>query len=214
MELLTSLIIFGVISLFIFWVIRSSQKEQKETDATVQVNSNKEKETAAIFDESTDAINARLDDEYIEQLRESGYTVSKEYKHGSGKYRKSVVIDKTNELIIVNARPIPFGDIINVEIVTEEKNTTVTNSEKSGGIGRAVVGAALAGSVGAVVGATTAKQVGTSITSTNVRYSNVKIFVADIDNPLIDLSVYDDKSFCEGVYSTILAIIAQEQRKK
>ncbi|MEG1492143.1 MAG: hypothetical protein RR394_07805 [Oscillospiraceae bacterium] len=143
----------------------------------------------------------------------SGYEVSKSFVYGTGATAQIVAIDKENEVLIVNGDVVSFKDIIGAELLAKEYSTSTTSAQKSGGIGRAVVGGVLAGGAGAVVGASTAKSTGTTKTSTKREYVGILIYVADIDNPQIKISAHYGNKFCEDVYATILAIIAQEQRK-
>ncbi len=106
---------------------------------------------------------------------------------------------------------IQYSKIIECEILEDGA------SVMKGGIGRAVVGGALAGGVGAVVGASTRK-------SKNVVNSlKVRIVTSDINNALrtvdiisspmqTDLPDYARASkFAQEVYSTIISIIANNE---
>lgn len=106
-----------------------------------------------------------------------------------------------------NYHAIPFKSIIECEIL--EDNSTIM----SGGIGRAIVGAAVAGATGAIVGAATrkSKDVINSLT--------VRIITNEVMNPLYEIPVIDTlvnrnsdeyKKFyheAQVVYSTVVAII-------
>jgi len=101
---------------------------------------------------------------------------------------------------------IDFSNIIGCEII--EDNETI----QKGGVGRAIVGGALAGGVGAIVGATTRRTIGV------VNSLSIRILLNDILNPCFEIKVIDSEikrdSFVykelhqvlQEIYSTIMAI--------
>lgn len=145
-----------------------------------------------------------------ELITDAGFELSKHLEVNAGSAIITFTVDKEKEYIIADLTPIPFKSLLSVEMITSEYQTT--NSGKSGGVGRAVVGGVLAGGAGAVVGAMTAKDTGT--TSSNTVYRGIRIYVSDIDNPVVEIATFGYKDFALEVYGTINAIIAQEQQKK
>ena len=107
-----------------------------------------------------------------------------------------VGIDRTKRLVIIDQRVFTYGSIVNVELISG------TQIVSSGGVGRAVVGAAIAGSTGAVVGATTAKR--NVVNNPN----GVRIYTASIACPAIEL--HGEPSQCQEVFAVLNAVIAQK----
>lgn len=119
------------------------------------------------------------------------------------KNKKILVADFTTEY----RRTIPFNDIIECSIL--ENGSTV----QSGGVGRAIVGGALAGGVGAIVGATTrsSKAVLSSLT---VRIVTKNINNALCEIPIIRTEIKRDSNEAkeaikssQQIYATIISII-------
>lgn len=107
-----------------------------------------------------------------------------------------VGIDRTKRLVIIDQRVFTYGSLVNVELLSG------TQIVSSGGVGRAVVGAAIAGSTGAVIGATTAKQ--NVVNNPN----GVRIYTASIGCPAIEL--HGEPSQCQEVFAVLNAVIAQK----
>jgi hypothetical protein len=114
--------------------------------------------------------------------------------------------------ILFSPRIIKFEDIIECELV--EDNATI----QKGGIGRAVVGGAIAGGVGAVVGATTRKS------KNIVSKLEVHIICNNIASPMEVISVISQETDKNGfdydylyetankIYSTIISIIDSNKK--
>ncbi|MEG1190566.1 MAG: hypothetical protein RSD48_03855, partial [Oscillospiraceae bacterium] len=147
-------------------------------------------------------------------FKNNNYIISKILIHKTETKIITVAIDTERKILLVDEAPINFKDIISAAMITSEYQTSTSRNTKNNGIGRAVVGGALAGGAGAVVGAATAATTGTTRTDFCVKYDGIKIYIADILNPILEIYAYNDKRFVEGVHATILAIIAQEQRNK
>nr|DAI49496.1 MAG TPA: hypothetical protein [Caudoviricetes sp.] len=107
-----------------------------------------------------------------------------------------VGIDRTKRLVIIDQRVFTYGSLVNVELLSG------TQIVSSGGVGRAVVGAAIAGSTGAVVGATTAKR--NVVNNPN----GVRIYTASIGCPTIEL--HGEPSQCQEVFAVLNAVMAQK----
>lgn len=105
-------------------------------------------------------------------------------------------IDTDKRLVIIDHSAFTYGSLLSVELISE------TRLVSSGGIGRAVVGTAIAGGAGAVVGAATAKQ--------NVvdEPNGVRIYTAIIDCPMIEL--HTEPSQCREIFAVLNAVIAQK----
>lgn len=109
---------------------------------------------------------------------------------------------------------IKFTDIIECEII-EDSNTIM-----KGGIGRAVVGNAIAGGVGAIVGATTRKSKNVinslqiRIITKNISKSlyTIRLITTEISK---DSSIYNESMFfANNVYATITSIINDNNNTK
>lgn len=106
---------------------------------------------------------------------------------------------------------LPFSSLVDCEIV--ENNITVLNS----GVGRAIIGGAIAGSTGAVVGATTAPK------KAVVENLTIKIVTSNIIEPLITIPIitkstvknseaYKEKwLIAQEVHSTLVSIIKSKK---
>lgn len=119
---------------------------------------------------------------------------------------------KEKILIYVNKNifdEISFKDIIKCEII-EDKNVIM-----KGGVGRAILGGAIAGGVGAIVGANTRKS------KNMVNKLQIQIITSNINNSLHTINIIDENAgietnsyryingirFANDVYSTIISII-------
>lgn len=70
-----------------------------------------------------------------------------------------VKYDEDKQIIVIQGVPVNYSDITSVDVEEHRKEITETTgkTKKKHGVGRALVGGAIAGPVGAVVGAGTAK---------------------------------------------------------
>ena len=147
-------------------------------------------------------------DNYIKR-NEISSTTEYEYVNASKSVIIRYIVDNENKNIILfnhNSTPeiFPFAEIIGCEILTD--------SEITGGVGRAIVGGVLAGGVGAVVGSTTSKK--------HITTYQVVIYRENIANPqeIINLintptKTYDADYknaliFATAVNSSIKAIVS------
>lgn len=128
-----------------------------------------------------------------------------------------VYIDENNRKVLVinlltqEKHIINFEDIIECSIL--ENGATV----QKGGVGRAIVGSAIAGGVGAIVGATTRGS------ASQINSLSVRIVTRDIKRPLVELKLIKTASkrdsswtktymhFAQEVYATIVSIIDSVQ---
>lgn len=168
--------------------------------------------------------NIRKLDEAKKELQDrlAQYIVDKEFRvHGGDngqivsicQSQKKVLIYKPiSAMDVIEGKPmffeeIPFETIINCELL--EDNATIME----GGVGRAVVGAAIAGGVGAIVGASTRS-------SSNIANSMcVRIITSDILKPYHPITIIDSPTnrndseykrrfdIAQEIYATIIAII-------
>lgn len=133
----------------------------------------------------------RQQNQYVQNKKKlddflSGYAVDKTITIGRTVFaacleKQSILIyyDITASSFELFYRAIPFSSLTGCELI--EDQTTIF----SGGVGRAVVGAAVAGAVGAVVGAATRK-------SENVTTQmSIHIYTKDVLNPLYEIPVID-----------------------
>lgn len=141
----------------------------------------------------------------------SGITPTKSLKCRTCPF--AIYIDeKAKKILVANLktddkRTIPFENVVECSIL--ENGATV----QSGGVGRAIVGGALAGGVGAIVGATT-RGSHAMLSSLSVR-----IVTKDISNALCEIPIIKSEtkrdsdeakeaiSFSQQIYATIISII-------
>lgn len=135
-----------------------------------------------------------------------------------------VLIYESSSKIIIRNRIFNFEDIIAFNLVDDEEiiyqnSVSTSKSETSAGsmIGRALVGGALLGGVGAIIGGATAKK---NIITTNtpqpksvIHNYKVNIIVNSISNPqiIINLDNYKDMA---GTLVAILSVIVERNKNK
>ena len=154
-------------------------------------------------------------------LSNKNFKTSKSIISKQKKSIKQLRVDtEHNQIAICNVFPysyvtyINFSDIIECEII-EDSNTIM-----KGGVGRAVVGGALAGGVGAIVGSTTrsSKNVVNSlqirIVTSNIRNSLFNINLISEETNKEDLEYKNAMQFANNVYATIQAIINENNKSK
>jgi len=144
-------------------------------------------------------------------IQDNGFTITKKFESRFANRLSTVIIDDEKKFVIFDLKPVPYENIINAELLSREYQTNTTTTDKSNGIGRAVAGGIIAGGAGAIVGAATTKGTATTNTSTNLTYTGIRVFLSDVECPLLEIS-YNNKQFLLDVYSTLLAIIAQNQK--
>ena len=171
-----------------------------------------------IKDNSVDESNVISWTQYKEEM---GIDYELETKLIIDKQKKKIYIFKINEKFneafdSLEPNILNFDDIL--EFALLEDNNTLT----SGGVGRAVVGAAIAGGVGAIVGATTRKS------NAVVNNLSIRISTSNIDDPMVMITVFDcddakplkrDSDYyrylyeiANKIYSTLVAIINQKNK--
>lgn len=154
-------------------------------------------------------------------LNNKNFKTSKSIISKQKKSMKQLRVDtEHNQLAICDVFPysyvtyINFSDIIECEII-EDSNTIM-----EGGVGRAVVGGALAGGVGAIVGSTTrsSKNVVNSlqirIVTSNVTNSLFNINLISQETNKEDLEYKNAMQFANNVYATVQAIINDNNKSK
>lgn len=154
-------------------------------------------------------------------IAENGVHIGAEYRYESEYYENNIswanstayryIVDDKNRFVhILNkdrtGEAIPFREIIGCEIMTD--------SEVTGGIGRAIVGGVLAGEAGAVVGAVTAKK--------HIMSYKIVIYRSNIQTPTNEIVLIKEKkstkdadytnavSFANKVNASIKAIISMK----
>ena len=153
-------------------------------------------------------------------LKDKNFETSKNIAVSLIESRKQFRIDKRNKKVaICDIYPInkvnilKFTDIIDCEIL-EDNNTIM-----KGGVGRAIVGGALAGGVGAIVGANTRK-------SKNITNSlQLRIITTDVSKSLYTINLIKKETkrdsieykqainFANNVYATVMSIINDNNNK-
>ena len=135
-------------------------------------------------------------------------------------YRNSIstinvryIVDDVNKKVFIsntssNFSEIPFSAIIGCEILTD--------SEVTGGVGRAIAGGILAGGVGAIVGATTAKKKIKSykvvIYTSSIKHSSYTIDLIDTEMKTSHVDYQNAVKFAADINASIKAIIEQNNR--
>lgn len=154
-------------------------------------------------------------------IMDNNVHVRAEYRYESSFYKNNIdwnkgiayryIVDDNNKFVhILNkegiGQAIPFREIIGCEIVTD--------SEVTGGVGRAIVGGILAGETGAVVGAVTAKN--------HIMSYKIVIYRSNIQTPANVINLINEKkstkdidytsaiSFANKVNASIRAIISMK----
>lgn len=180
-----------VMVIIIFVVAISTMNENAETHEKAQ------KEQVNYIKNSN--INVTIKYEYSNILKDTffNYVVDEINK-------KIIIFEKNNNII-----NIPFNEIIGCEIITD--------SQVTGGIGRAVVGGLIGGDVGAVVGATTAKK--------HIMSYQIVIYRENIVSPQVVISLIKRKtstkdndylqavSFASNINASIKAIISKYNKR-
>lgn len=153
-------------------------------------------------------------------LKDKNFETSKNIAVSLIESKKQFRIDKRNKKVaICDIYPInkvnilKFTDIIDCEIL-EDNNTIM-----KGGVGRAIVGGALAGGVGAIVGANTRK-------SKNITNSlQLRIITTDVSKSLYTINLIKKETkrdsieykqainFANNVYATVMSIINDNNNK-
>ena len=153
-------------------------------------------------------------------LKDKNFETSKNIAVSLIESKKQFRIDKRNKKVaICDIYPInkvnilKFTDIIDCEIL-EDNNTIM-----KGGVGRAIVGGALAGGVGAIVGANTRK-------SQNITNSlQLRIITTDVSKSLYTINLIKKETkrdsieykqainFANNVYATVMSIINDNNNK-
>ena len=153
---------------------------------------------------STPDVN-RIDD----VIRANGITVSNGYEYnGLDSFYRIAIDDNKKKLCIFDKN----ADSVILDYVGIIGCETIEDSEITGGVGRAIIGGAIAGGAGAVVGAITAKR----------RISSYKIIIYtnNITNPIETITLIEKETrtdsaeykearwFSENINGTIRAILA------
>lgn len=130
-------LVFLVVGYIVFWCIRAPKNEEEHKIA--------EEKRGDYIEQNGVVVTA----EYTYEKRESVYGVD-----CGCDIRYRFIVDEQHRIVHIldkaeTATRIPFNEIIGCEIICD--------NQVAGGIGRAVVGGALAGEAGAIVGAVTAK---------------------------------------------------------
>lgn len=151
-----------------------------------------------------------------QQLSEKGIVKSVEYmfKNSFNDRMFRYIVDNEHKNVCLcrqgfaNIECIPFSKITGFEVLTD--------SQVTGGIGRAIVGGVLAGEVGAIVGAQTAKK--------KINNYTVVIYVEDINRPKYEMVLInreaktndpdylDAVKFSNNINASIKTIISQNNK--
>lgn len=161
----------------------------------------------------------------LEEVSEDSLFIFNEDKFdNSMKFDKNIMAVDKNKQELYFFYESELDRIIKFEDIVECKIIENSNVVESGGVGRAIVGGALAGGVGAIVGSNTRKS------KNIVSNLSVRIVTNEIDNPLynvalitynidINKTLYANfykiaMQFANNVYATIQAIINENNKSK
>ena len=113
------------------------------------------------------------------------------------------VLDTENKVVLFGRKVFHFNEIVDVQLDTTTRQTTV-QTNKNSPVKRAVVGGILAGGVGAVIGATTAKT--TSTTYSREETKGLTLYLNNITSPT-HYYPYGHIPRFQEIYSTLVAIV-------
>lgn len=171
---------------------------------------------------------AKAQSEKIEQsLIDNGMTITNSFKLPVSTiknnlffdtYTRAFYIDEDNHKIVIvekdSQTELSFEDILECEII---ENNSV---QKSSGVGRAIVGGALAGGVGAIIGSNTGKSYDT------VTSLVIKIITQSIQNPMIKIELINSevkridafyqlcKEYADQVHAVLTIIIKNNSKEQ
>lgn len=151
------------------------------------------------------------------ELEKKGFNISQKLEYGN---LFKIYVDMNNkEIAIGKSYPNTNVTFLNFSQIVDCKITENSNNISSGGLGRAIIGGALAGGVGAVVGANTKKS------STMLHNFSIDIITNDIQNSVVRIKMIDESidittyaniykdmlRFANDVYALIQSIISNNQ---
>lgn len=149
---------------------------------------------------------------YREKLNE----FNKQYGHCSkaiGEWNSDIRVRvyENSRIVLINEKAFSFDDILSCEVVTETEQLGTESKKVSVStgsmIGRAAIGALIAGPVGAAVGAGTAKRkVVTTAPSVFCEYI-VYVGVKDIKNPKLKLKAGPNEKLANNLKALFLVIM-------
>ena len=142
----------------------------------------------------------------------SNYNISKligSYEDARWNKNTIVAVDDNKKVILFGKKEIPYQQILQVELIRTSSEKTLTETKQKHGVGRAVVGHAIAGPVGAIVGSNTARSTSVSNTKITSTATGVNIYLSNVVEPSFNYSSAQEQDNLD-VYSTILAIISQK----
>lgn len=113
------------------------------------------------------------------------------------------VLDTENKVVLFGRKIFHFNEIVDVQLDTTTRQTTV-QTNKNSPVKRAVVGGILAGGVGAVIGATTAKT--SSTTYSREETKGLTLYLNNIASPT-HYYPYGHIPRFQEIYSTLVAIV-------
>jgi hypothetical protein len=134
-------------------------------------------------------------------------------------WERRILICEDSKIVLINEEPYSFSDIMNIELVDNEKQifqkqSSTTKVSTGNMLGRAVVGGVLLGGVGAIIGGATAKKE-TIINAPEVHTThdyNIYITVNSLSNPLITLSIGKNEQIAREISSFLAVIIERNNR--
>lgn len=139
----------------------------------------------------------------------------------------SFYVSLTSKQIYYDGRRITFDKIINCDYIDDATTTSTQRGTASSTIktntgstiGRAIVGGAIAGPAGAIIGGSSAKKnaetkILNKTTSTTKHDYTIRIHIADILNPLLEIKCGENEEATHKIVSTVFAIIEQNRQSQ
>ena len=134
-------------------------------------------------------------------------------------------VSLSKKQIYYKERFVAFDKIISCDYSDNATTTATQNGTASSTIttntgstvGRAIVGGVIAGPAGAIIGGSTAKKnaetkIENKTVSTTKHNYTIRIHIADIFNPLMEIKCWENEEATQKIVSTVFAIIEQNKQ--
>ena len=137
-----------------------------------------------------------------------------------------IMVNEKTEQILIKQKIYSFSEIVGFELFDnqqiieyrgKQKITSTTKTNTGNMIGRAVVGTAMAGGIGAVIGGSTAKR-NTDTTVSDVKTTKVishdyivSVTIKNINHPVEKIRLFSDKSLTDEICALLSIIISNNK---
>ena len=222
------IVIVVLIGMSIVVTNKTSKTIDKKRDAQLQKLADRDAKTQALMDEQK-----ALLEEITKKVGDYDVMIPIKIKRGVIKMEwvyihyaeETFFVSLSKKQIYYKERFVAFDKIIDCDY-TDNATTTATQNGKASStittdtrstVGRAIVGGAIAGSAGAIIGGGTAKKnaettISNKTVSTTTHDYTIRIHVADIINPLMEIKCWENEEATHKILSTIYAIIEQNKQ--